>query len=306
MRVFLTGATGYIGSAVADALQSAGHDVTGLARSDKAEQQLRSRGIRVWRGTLENAKELAAPAGNADGVIHTALSNDAGAGLYDTAAVEAMLRALDGTGKPFIYTSGVWVMGNTGTSKADETSALHPIPLVAWRVPVERSVLAAANSGVRTIVIRPAMVYGRDGGVIARMIESTHHTGATQMIGTGGNRWTFVHVDDLADLYVRALQHAPPEALLIGASGPAIRVRDLAEIVSRAAGASGRVASIEPEEAFKVLGPYAQGLALDQQVSGKTAEQLLGWKPRHASVLEYLAGHPSASPVSVKQRTTRP
>lgn len=109
------------------------------------------------------------------------------------------------------------------------------------------------------------------------------------MVGDGNNRWTFVHVDDLADLYVRAL-NAPPGTLLIAANGDPIRLRDVAEAASRAAGAGGKVHSIHIDEAFKTMGPWAQGVILDSRVSGRKARELLGWQPHGRSILEELGG----------------
>src|SRR5712692_1954493 len=160
LRVFLTGATGYIGGAVADALLAAGHSVTGLARSDEAAGKLRLKGITPYRGDLKSPTSLAAGVQASKGVIHTGTTND---GTLDEEAVRAMLEALRGSGRPFVYTSGVWVLGDTGGQIADESAPLHPTPLVAWRPAVEKLVPDAAAHGVRAVVIRPAIVYGRGG-----------------------------------------------------------------------------------------------------------------------------------------------
>jgi nucleoside-diphosphate-sugar epimerase len=163
MEVFLTGATGYIGSAVAEALQKAGHKVTGLARTDEKSKQLEARGVRACLGDLLKPETVAAPARAAEGVIHTASTNDANAAQADATVVRAILKTLEGTGKPFVYTSGVWVLGSTGDKVADEHTPVNPTPLVAHRPAIEQEVLAYKDRGVRTIVIRPALVYGRGG-----------------------------------------------------------------------------------------------------------------------------------------------
>jgi nucleoside-diphosphate-sugar epimerase len=288
MNVFLTGATGYIGGAVAEALAAAGHKVLGLAHSDDRVKTLEAKGIQPWRGNLDDPASIGAGAARADAAIHTALGRDANAPLADRAAVESILDAYTGTGKPFIYTSGVWVMGNT-KKNADETASLAAPPVVSWRMGVEQSVLDAASRNIRTVVIRPAMVYGRSGGMAMAFAQSARQTGAALMVGDGENHWTFVHIDDLADLYVRALD-APPGTLLIAADGEPLRLREVAEAASRAAGAGGKVHSIEIDEAFKTMGPWAQGIILDSRVSGRKARELLGWQPRGRSVLQELAG----------------
>ncbi|OLE97380.1 MAG: NAD-dependent epimerase [Cyanobacteria bacterium 13_1_20CM_4_61_6] len=288
MKVLLTGATGYIGGAVADALQKRGHEVIGLARSDEAASKLEAKGITAARGSLSDPQSVAAAARETDAVIHAAATGGPDAPQADRQTVEAIVNALEGTDKPFIYTSGVWVLGNTGEHVADEESALDPTPLVAWRPAVEQLALDAAKRGVRSIVIRPGVVYGRGGGMVADFIDSARRNGAARYIGTGENRWSLVHADDLADLYVRALENAPAGTLLMAASGPSMRVREIAERASRTAGADGRTESWPLDEAQARLGPYADALVLDQQVSAARARELLQWSPTAASLAEDL------------------
>ena len=290
MQIFLTGATGYIGSAVADALAKAGYAVVGLARSDDQVRMLAARGLGAHRGDLRDPASLAEGARNADAVVHTALPAAPDAGQVDRAAVEAIIGALSQFNRPFIYTSGCWVLGNTGGRVADEDTPLDPTPLIAWRPAIEQIVLAAASRGVQGIVLRPAMVYGRGGGLVAAFVRSAREQGAARVIGNGENRWTFVHVDDLAGLYVRALQAAAAGTMLFAAHGPAVRVREVAEVASRAAGAGGQVVTVPIEEARQTMGPFADALALDQQISGERAKRVLDWRPQAPGVLEELAG----------------
>ncbi len=152
MEVFLTGATGYIGSAVAEALQKAGHKVTGLARTPEKAKQLEARGIRACLGDLRKPETISAPAHAANGVIHTGNTNDASSALVDLAVVRAILTTLEGTAKPFVYTSGVWVLGSTGDKAADEVTPVNPTPLVASRPAIEQEVLAHKAHGVRAII----------------------------------------------------------------------------------------------------------------------------------------------------------
>jgi nucleoside-diphosphate-sugar epimerase len=287
MQVFLTGATGYIGSAVAEALTKAGYAVVGLARSDDQARLLAAKGLGAHRGDLRDPASLAEGARHADAVVHTALSAATDAGEVDRAAVEAIVAALSQFNRPFIYTSGCWVVGNTGDKVADEDTPVAPTPLVAWRPANERLVLDAARHGVQGIVLRPAMVYGRGGGLVTGFVQSAREHGAARVIGNGENRWTFVHLDDLADLYVRALQ-AAAGTLLFAAHGAAVRVREVAEAASRAAGAEGKVETVPIEEARKTMGSFADALALDQQISGERAQRVLGWRPEGRSVLEEL------------------
>jgi nucleoside-diphosphate-sugar epimerase len=288
MEVFLTGATGYIGSAVAEALQKAGHKVTGLARTPEKAKQLEARGIRGVLGDLLQPEGIAASARSAEGVIHTANTNDANSPKADAAVVGVILKALEGSGKPFVYTSGVWVLGSTGDKVADEQTPLNPTPLVKHRAAIEQEVLGAKGRGVRTIVIRPALVYGHGGSVPAMFTKSARETGAARYVGDGQNRWPFVDLNDLAQLYVIALEKAPPGSLYNAAHGPSHRVREVAEAASLGAGAKGKTQSWPVEEARKALGPFADALVLDQQINSAKAKKELGWSPRAASVLDDL------------------
>jgi nucleoside-diphosphate-sugar epimerase len=283
MRVFLTGATGYIGGAVTERLRAAGHQLSGLARTDTAAARLSAAGIEPMRGDFADPRSVAAGARAADGVISLATTYDA---AVDGPAIDAILEALAGSNKPFIYTSGIWSHGDTAGNVVDENSPPNPPPLVAWRQGVEDRVLAGARRKIRAVVIRPAIVYGRGGGIPAGFVESARKEGAAQFVGTGENRWPFVHVDDLADLYLLALENAPPGTLLLGVSGEAHPVREVAGAASRGAGADGRVRAWPLGDARKKLGAHADALVLDQQASGRRAQQLLGWQPHRADVLE--------------------
>ncbi|MEP6474058.1 MAG: NAD-dependent epimerase/dehydratase family protein [Gemmatimonadota bacterium] len=286
MKVFLTGATGYIGSSVAERLRQSGHTVLGLARSGAAAEKLTARGIMPQAGDLLDRAALTAAASAADAVIHAASTNDAGAPAADLSAVEALLEVLRGGNKPLIYTSGVWILGNTGNQSGDEDIPLDPLPTVAWRVPVERLILTSAAQQVRSAIIRPAIVYGRAGGIPAMMLAGARSHGVVQYVGDGAQRWPTVHIDDLADLYLRVLTGGGAGTLWHAAHGPSTPAREIAVAVSQVAGLGGKAESWPVGEARRTLGSLADAMALDQQMSGKRAERLLGWKPVGRSVLE--------------------
>jgi nucleoside-diphosphate-sugar epimerase len=259
--------------------------VSALARTATAAAKLRSAGIEPVPGDFNDLQAVGRAAAAADGAISMATTYDPS---IDGPAIDTMLDALAGTNKPFIYTSGIWSHGDTGGKVVDESSPPRPAALVAWRQAVEDRVLQAAARGIRTVVIRPAIVYGRGGGIPAGLVESARSGGAAQHVGSGENRWPFVHVDDLADLYLLALEKAPPRTLLLGVSGPSYRVRDVASAASRGAGAGGKTRAWPVEEAREKLGAYADALVLDQQASGRKAQELLGWRPYRPDVLEDL------------------
>ncbi len=273
MDVLVTGATGYIGSAIAGALVKAGHTAHGLAHSEEANTQIRERGWVPVPGDVRRADHLEAIAADFDAVIHAANTGGADAAAVDTEATRAVLRGLAGSGKPFVYTSGAWVLGEGDT---DETSAVDPTPLVSWRGALEADVLASAPD-VRAVVIRPGIVYGHNGGIV-RMIAS----GELPVVGDGRQSWPLVHVEDLADLYVRALG-APAGTLLHGVS-QTTSVLDLA-LAGRPAH---RVHMQSLADARTGLGPFADALARDQRVSSLRTRTLLGWRPTAPSAIEEL------------------
>jgi nucleoside-diphosphate-sugar epimerase len=288
MEVFLTGATGYIGSSIVAALRKSRHTVTGLARSQEKLAQLKARGVEGHLGDILKPETVVEAARAAYGVIHTANTNDANAAQADINVVRAILKALEGSQKPFIYTSGVWVLGPTGDHIADERTPANPTPLVAHRPPLEKEVLDDKGRGIRTIVIRPAVVYGHGRGLLNMLVQSARESGAAKYVGDGNDHWSFVDVDDLAQLYVLALEKAPPGSLYNAAHGPFYRTREVAEAASIGAGKKGRTQGWPLVEARKTLGPFADALAMDQRISGEKAQRELRWSPQGPSVLEEL------------------
>jgi nucleoside-diphosphate-sugar epimerase len=291
VRVLLTGATGYIGGAVAEKMAAAGHVVVAVARSDEAEAALVSRGYETVRGDLSRPAELAGQAQSCDGVVHLAATQNEQMAVTEQATVRDFVPALSGSGKAFVYTSGVWVYGNASPGRLlDEDSATDPVALYAWRPALEEEVLVAAAAGVRSIVIRPAMVYGRDGGPLRQFGEMAER-GVPRFVGDGANHWTLVHVDDLALLYVLALERAAAGTLVNGAVGQPLRVRELATAAAAGAGFAAPPASWPRAQAAAVIGAdAADGLTRDHRISGERARRLLDWKPAPRSPLRELRG----------------
>ena len=286
MNIFLTGASGYIGRRVAEKLQAAGHQIVGLARSNHAVQWMQEQGITPHRGDLFDAPSLTQAAQLADGVLHLAAAVGPAWAEGDRIAVHALLNALVGSGKPFVYTSGIPIYGDTGLMVADEDALLNPPPFFAWRPHVEQQVLAAASQDVRSIVLRPATAYGRgEGSSLLVLLRQAQQEEVAHYVGTGQNRWSTVHVDDLADLYVLALERASAGSVLNAAAGASVSMKDLATAISFAIGQERSVASWTLEQARAALGPRADFFAMNQQVSGAKATLLLGWNPQAPSLL---------------------
>jgi nucleoside-diphosphate-sugar epimerase len=293
MRVLVTGATGLIGGAVARRLAAAGHDVVGLARSNASAVKLTDMGYQAACGDLEDPDSIANAVQSVDAVVHAASPNDQNSAAYDEAATRAIIDALRGTSKRFLYTSGCFLYGATGDTPATEDSPLDPLELVRFRQTLEAEILGAADDGVHGIILRPAWVYGNHAWTTMMMYGSAQEHGAARYVGNGQNRWTCVHVDDLADLYLLALEKAPAASIFNGAHGAAIPLIDIARAASEGAGAEGREAAWPLEEARQALGGFADAIACDQLVSGEHAERALGWRPSRHSILDELRSYAS-------------
>jgi len=279
MRVFLTGGTGYIGSAVVAALRAAGHEVASLSRSAEKDQATRALGAEPVRGDLSDLSGLAAEFERYDGLVH--LAQDYGLGpAADRRAIDALLGAARRAGgrRSVIYTSGVWVLGNVSTPADESGSTSHPFAAVAWRPQHERDVLAAGSRDLAVAVIRPGIVWGEKRGLLAPMLQAAEKEGAATYPGTGEGRWSPVHRADLADLYRRVLEsHA--SGVFHGVDGTSPRLVQIARSLSEAAGKKGAVRSVPLEEVRKAFGPAADALAGDQVVVSKRGAEV-GWVPR--------------------------
>jgi nucleoside-diphosphate-sugar epimerase len=280
-----------IGGAVARRLLARGHTVVGLARSDRAAATQNAQGILIARGDLSDPASVANAVGQADAVVHAASPNDQHTAEYDEAATRTILAVLDGSGKRFVYTSGALVYGSTGDFAATEETPLHPIELVRWRVALEQEILGATRRGIHPIVIRPGWVYGHGGGAAMMMYRSARSNGAARHVGDGNNRWSTVHAGDLAELYALAIERAEPATIYNGVSGAPVRLIDISQAASEAAGAKGRTQAWPVEEARQQLGAFADALALDQVVSGELAERALGWRAAAPDILTELRTH---------------
>ena len=285
MRIFLTGATGYIGAAVLDALLRSGHDVTALVRDPEKADGVAHRGVKPVIGELSKPASYAAPAEASDVIVHAALDHSKRGPKVDRQAIDALLgaagrRAASGAPAAFVYTSGVWVLGDT-QGRATEESVLNPTPLVAWRPDHEQLVLDSAP-GVRSAVIRPAIVYGGARGIIGDLLKDAAN-GLVRVVGEGKNHWPCIYLRDLADLYVRVATHGDASGIFHANDEADERVGDIVEAIARQATMRPDVRNVPIEEARKKMGPYADALALDQIVRSPRA-RALGWAPTLHSV----------------------
>ncbi len=283
MKVFVTGGTGYIGSAVSLQLKKAGHDVQALVRNKDKASALQAAGVKLVQGDLGNPAGYAAAAYGVQAIVHCASDPGPQHVELDRKSIQNARELLHGrVGATFIYTSGIWVLGDTAGAVADESTPTNPAQIAAWRPAHEQLTLELSKEGIRAVVARPGIVYGgARGGIPASMFGSALKQGAAQMIGEGANHWPLVHVEDLAELYVRLVERAPAGSIFHAADASTHTLREIAEAASRAAGKGGKVSALPLDKARQSMGPFADALALDQKLSSEKARTELDWRPRH-------------------------
>lgn len=284
MRIFVTGASGWIGSAVVAELLAAGHQVLGLARSEASAEAVDAAGATVRRGHISDLDVLRAAAGDSDGVVHLAFRHDvAFTGDFqravdsDLAAIEALGEALAGSDRPLAIASGL--AGLKPGAVATERDIAEPLPGAPGRAGNERAALAFAERGVRSISVRFAPTVHGDGdnGFIARIVAADRAAGAAAYIGEGINRWPAVHRFDAARLVRLGIEGAPAGSVLHAVGEEGVAIRDIAEAIGR--GLDLPVTSITAEQAQAHFGFLAGFLALDMAASNTLTRKLLSWEP---------------------------
>jgi nucleoside-diphosphate-sugar epimerase len=284
MRVFLTGATGYVGGVVAENLLAAGHDVLGLSRTEAGDAKLKAAGITPYRGDLSDPQSLAAAALLSDGVIHTAFGHNfddfAGMVQTDLLALDAMLTALERKNKPIVVTNGPAFLGDSGESLHDETAPVDEASFLAVRAQPDRETLAAAERGIRSSVIRlPFYVYGRGGSLFVPVqIAAARQTGVARYIGDGANRTSSVHVEDAANAYLLALENAPPGSLYHLSDGLDATGKQIAEAIGQNLGVPAQGVTLEEAQAVFGAG-LAEFFRMNSRISATRIREELGWSP---------------------------
>ena len=291
MRVFITGATGYIGGSIAAKLAAGGHQVVGLVRSEDKAAQLRQAGIEPLRGTLSDLTLIAEAARRADAVINAASADD-------SFVAAALVNAMAGSGKTLIHTSGTSVVAdNAGGEASDkvfyEDSPFEPLPERLLRVAIERAVLEGAQRGMRSVVIRPSLIYGRGRGLnpasvqLPRLIELARTHGVARHVGRGLNIWSHVHIDDVVDLYLLVLADAPPGASLFFAENGEASWKTMASAVGRLLRLGAETKEWPAEEALQAWGVNAiTSFGSNSRVRAAKARKMLGWSPKGPPLIE--------------------
>ena len=290
MKVFCTGASGYIGGSVAAHLVAAGHQVTGLVRTLEKADAVRARGIQPLLGTLDDGERLAQAAQAADVVVNAASADHNG-------AVAALLGALAGSGKVFLHTSGSSIVGTRARGHRsdaifDESSPVAPSPARAARVALNDLVLSFRDKACRPVIICPSLIYGLGHGIephsmqVPLLIGLARRRGCAAHAGPGENIWSNVHIDDLVTLYALAIEKAAAGAFFFAENGEN-SMREVCAAINRMLGHVGAPSAMSMEEAFSEWG---EGLTEDTMASNSRVRAVrarqLGWKPKAPSLIE--------------------
>lgn len=302
MRVFITGASGWIGSAVVPELIGAGHQIVGLARSDASAAALEAAGAEVRRGALDDLEVMRSAAAAADGVIHLAFRHDIafsgdfqGAADADRAAIEVFGEALEGSGRPFVIASGTMGLapGRVGTERDGQSSGGEvPFEGAQARLANAQLTLSLASRGVRSSIVRlPPTVHGEgDQGFMAMLVAIARDKGVSGYVGDGSSRWPAVARLDAARLFRLASEQAPAGSTLHAVGDEGVEIRAVAEAIGRHLGLP--VASVAREDADEHFGWLGSLLGTDGPASSALTRELLGWQPTHPGLLEGLGkGH---------------
>jgi nucleoside-diphosphate-sugar epimerase len=293
LKIFVTGASGFIGGSIAAGLVRAGHRVRGLIRNPEHAAELERLGIEPVIGTLDDRALLVAQAQAADAVINAASSDH-------RAAVEALIEGLAGSGKPFLHTSGSSIVGDASGGEAgaariySEDALPEPTADKAARVAIDRLVLEAPQKNIRSAVLCNTLIYGH--GAVAgsasvqlpRLVRQAQKSGVVRHVGSGGNTWSNVHIDDVVELYRLALEKTPAGTFYFVESGEA-SFRDMTAAIARAMklgpAQDWPLKDAEQEWGYEMAN---YGLGSNSRVRGERARKLLGWQPQRTSVIEWI------------------
>jgi nucleoside-diphosphate-sugar epimerase len=286
MNIALTGATGFVGSHILAELQEQGHQVTALVRDDSQAEIVAARGATPRVVDLYDKPTVVGLLSQVDGAIHTASPGDATSADLDAAVVDAAIEAFEGSGRPYLHISGLWIYGTNSSIR--EESPIDAPAMVAWKEPIDRLVVGAKD--MRGVVIVSSVAYGDGGGGVPGVLLGSPRDdlGNLVMLGTGRQRWSTVHVADLANLFRRVLEDGSARGTYVVGDGVNATVAELTEAAAAAVGAPGAVPGSDDEARARLGDYFAEVLLLDQATDAARARDELGWHPAHPGLVDEL------------------
>ena len=290
MRIFVTGAGGYIGNSVAKTFREKGHTVFGLVRTQEDASLLSAREIIPVIGDLDNPDSYKEVLSEVEAAVHCAFDSSENSVIKDEKTIQTILSHFQGSGfsRAFIYTSGIWIYGSNENRIMDESMPVNPISLVSWRPKHEEMVLKASNPLLKTVVIRPGVVYGLAGGKVLNDFFKLALNQESVLIGEGNNHWPMVHIVDLAHAYVSAVEREANGLVFNVVDDSSFTLREIVQSISKVAGNKNEIKNISREEGEKIFGALLEGVLVDLKVDNSRIKRLLKWQIHHASFVDQI------------------
>ena len=282
MKVFITGATGYIGFNIAQTFRNAGYQVFGLTRSNENAVKLRKNEIIPVLGSMQSPNSYMKAIEDSDIIIHAAADYNANFSELDKTTVKEIINGIKRTGeiKKFIYTSGTWVYGNTMDKIINEKNAANPIKIVNWRPEIDEIVIS--NPYINGVVMRPGCVYGIKGGMTNDWFESIENHNEINIVGDGSNHWPMVHAMDLANAYLLAAQTNVGGEIFNIAEEASSSINKIILGIKELINFKGKINYVPLKKAIEGMGDFAEALAIDQRFDTAKAKNILNWSPNHS------------------------
>lgn len=281
MKVFITGATGYIGFNVAKVFRNEGHKVYGLTRSNENAKVLERNEIIPVLGSMQSPTSYRSEIKDSDIIIHAAADYNANFSDLDKTTVKELINGIKMTGevKKLIYTSGTWVYGNTADKIINERNAANPIKVVSWRPEIDEMIIS--NPYIDGVVIRPGCVYGMKGGMTNDWFDSIRKNNEINIVGDGSNHWPMVHAIDLANAYLLAAQKNVGGEIFNVAEENVPSINEIMSEIKSLTKFKGNLNYIPLDKAIRIMGDFAEALAIDQRFDTSKAKNILKWSPKH-------------------------
>lgn len=289
MKILVLGGTGSIGSAVASQLKKHSHHVIALSRSAQSRIELERMGVETVHGDITTPSKWVDVVDTVDGVIHAAAVWGDEMGHIDEHLVDVLLDRLQSGPqlKSFVYTGGCWLYGDTGDQVATEKSKFNSLSSFSWSIPIIEKVLTTKN--VKGMVIHPAMVYDRNGGVFDHIFEDAKNLGVVRVIESETIKWPLIHREDLAQLYTLLIENGKSGDVYNAATNHGVAIGEITRVIAKRLGIQSDPVIVDTKTAIREIGSWAEGYSIDQQMSGEKAREQLRWQPKYEDVFTVIS-----------------